>query len=222
MGTEPGDIYDIKPDKNSKPKVVSALPRRVRFYHSKIDAKGLRAGEDYQNLKNVIIIMILSYDPFGLDRMVYTVQTGCREEPDMPYEDGARTLFLYTGGTRGVPSEELRQMLAYFACSTEENACNEELREIHGMLSKVRQDEEVELNYMKIFEQEQMIREDGIEEGEELHLIQLILKKVSKGRTLETIAEELESEVEDIAKLYDIIKSNPDKTREEIFELYHN
>lgn len=219
---EPGDIYDIEPDKNDKPRAVSALPRRVRFYHSKIDAKGLKAGEDYQSLKSVIIIMILSYDPFGLDRMVYTVQSGCREEPDMPYEDGAKTLFLYTGGTRGIPSEELRQMLAYFSCSTEENACNEELREIHRMLSRVRQDEEVELNYMKIFEQEQMIREDGIEEGEELQLIQLILKKVAKGKTPETIAEEVEAAVEDIAGLYDIIKNNPGRTREEIYELHHS
>ena len=30
-------VYDLEPDKNSDIKAVEALPRRVRFYHAKID-----------------------------------------------------------------------------------------------------------------------------------------------------------------------------------------
>lgn len=217
-------IYDIEPDKNEKAKAVAALPKRIRFYHSKIDAKGLKAGKSYQSLKNVVIIMILPYDPFGLGRMVYTVQNGCREEPDMPYDDGARTLFLYTRGKKNIPSEELRQLLAYFEHSTEKYAINNDLREIHEMVSRVRQDEEVELSYMKIFEREQMIWEDGMDigrnEGEELKLIQQVLKKVHKGKDMYTIAEELEEVPADIERLYETVKNNQDRTKEEIHEIY--
>lgn len=41
------------------------------MYQAIIDAKQLETGWDYQDLKNVYIIMILPYDPFGKNRMVY-------------------------------------------------------------------------------------------------------------------------------------------------------
>lgn len=83
----------------------------MRFYHGKIAARSLSSGTDYDSLKNVVIIMILPFDPFGLDRMVYTVKNKCMEVPEMKYEDGASTLFLYTKGTIGIPSEAVRQLL---------------------------------------------------------------------------------------------------------------
>ena len=61
----------------------------------------LETGADYSKLKNVMIIMILPYDPFGMDRMVYTVKNHCLEEPSVPYDDGLVKLYLYTKGTAG-------------------------------------------------------------------------------------------------------------------------
>ena len=52
-------------------------------------------------------------------------------------------------------------------------------------------------------------------------LIQLILKKVQKGKDLNVIAEELEETEENLVELYEIIKNNPGKTREEIYYIYH-
>lgn len=80
------------------------------------------AGESYNVLRNVVVIFITTYDPFGLGRMIYTVKNGCVEEPGMAYEDGARTIFLYTKGTEGNPSEELQQLVRYMEHSTAENA----------------------------------------------------------------------------------------------------
>lgn len=40
--------------------------------------------------------------------MVYTIQNKCVEEPDMPYADGALSIFLYTRGTEGNPPQEPR------------------------------------------------------------------------------------------------------------------
>lgn len=97
---------------------IKAIPKRTRFYHAKIYSVNLASGEDYSCLRNVVVIFITTYDPFGLDRMVYTVKNRCVEEPDMPYEDGTRTLYLYTRGTKGSYTEELKSLLCYMEKST--------------------------------------------------------------------------------------------------------
>lgn len=107
LDEDDGELFDLEPDNNDRTNDVTVLPRRVRFYHAKIDAGNLIAGEDYSSLRNVAVIFITTYDPFGLERMIYTIKNTCVEEPNMFYEDGARTIFLYTGGTEGAPSEEL-------------------------------------------------------------------------------------------------------------------
>lgn len=94
-------LYDVEPDQNSGSNKVKVLPKRVRYYHAIIDDRSLKSGEEPKNLKNVIVIFICSYDPFGRDRIWYTVQNRCIEEPDVPYDDGAKTIFLYTRGTKG-------------------------------------------------------------------------------------------------------------------------
>ena len=115
--------------------------------------------------------MIVPYDPFGLNRMVYTIQNACKEVPEMPYEDGAKTVFLYTKGTEGNPPEALKQLLHYMEHTTKENAANETLLNIHKMVETVKQDKEVTLEYMKIFEREQMLLRRGVEQGQQLEFL---------------------------------------------------
>jgi len=153
--------YDVEPNQSDDPESILALPKRIRFYHAKIDARCLKSGEKYTSLKNVVVIMIMPFDPFCLNRMVYTIRNMCQEVPELPYDDGARTLFLYTRGTEGDPPKELRQFLHYMEKSLEENAKNETLRSIHEMVKLVKQDEEVSLEYMKIFEREEMLVNQG-------------------------------------------------------------
>lgn len=160
-----GEIIDIEPDQNDGKADVKAVPRRNRFYHAKIDSANLAAGDDYSNLRNVVVIFITTYDPFGLDRMVYTVKNKCIEESDMPYDDGAVSLFLYTKGKKGNPPEELKSLLHYMENSIEENAGTDSLKVFHHMVTAVKNDGEVGLAYMKSVEIEKMIREEGREEG---------------------------------------------------------
>lgn len=136
-------VYDIEPDLKDSSADKKALPRRIRFYHGKIAARSLNSGADYNTLKNVVVIMIMPYDPFGLNRMAYTIKNKCVEVPEMEYEDGASTLFFYTKGTAGIPSEAVKQLLHYMEDTTYENAVNEELREIHRMVENVKKDSEV-------------------------------------------------------------------------------
>ena len=157
-------VYDMEPDKNDDNNAVRALPRRVRFYHAMIDGNSLNSGENYKQLKNVFVILITSYDPLNGHRMIYTIRNMCQEMPSLPYEDGAQTIFLYTKGTEGDPPKELRELLYYMENTTEENAINDSLKRIHKMVMPVKHDKEVKLSFMKIFEREEMIRQQGRKE----------------------------------------------------------
>ena len=58
LDEENGEIFDIEPDQNDGKEEIVSLPRRVRFYHAKIDAGNLTAGDTYGSLRNVIVIFI--------------------------------------------------------------------------------------------------------------------------------------------------------------------
>ncbi len=65
-------------------------------------------------------------------------------------------------------------------------------------------------------EYEEGLREEGREEGRDIHLIEQVQKKVNKGKTLEEIAEDLEEEPEGIRKIYDLVVSMAGATPEMI------
>lgn len=167
-GEEQAVVYDIEPDCNDSAADKKALPRRMRFYHGKIAARSLNAGVDYDHLKNVVIIMIMPYDPFGRDRMLYTIKNKCVELPEMEYEDGASTLFLYTKGTKGIPNAALKQLLYYMENTTYENAVNEELREIHRMVETVKNDQEVGGMRIKIIEENYELKQEVTKQADEI------------------------------------------------------
>ena len=141
LDEEDGELFDLEPDNNRGKGDVAALPKRARFYHAKLDAGSLKVGERYRALRNVVVIFITTYDPFSLDRVVYTVKNGCIEVPELPYEDGARTIFLYTQGTKGDPPESLRELLHYMEYSSKENAKTENIQRLHEMVTAVKKEQ---------------------------------------------------------------------------------
>lgn len=164
-GEDITSVYDVEPDQNDKAKAIAAFPKRSRFYHAIIDSRSLKSGEDFGKLKQVYVIFICNYDLFGYDRVWYTIKNRCLEEPEMDYEDGAATLVLYTRGTKGKISEELRQFLNYMENTDQNNEVNDELKSIQRMVDAVKRDGEVSLRYMKSFEHDQLMYERGIEQG---------------------------------------------------------
>lgn len=162
--SEDASIYDLEPDKNDRAKYIAAFPQRIRFYHAIIDSRSLKSGEDFGKLKRVYVIFICNYDPFGYDRVKYTIRNMCVEEPEMPYDDGAQTIVLYTKGTKGDDiSEEFRQFLNYMENTTQTNAVNDTLKDIQKMVDIVKRDGEVSLSYMKGFERDMIMYEKGQE-----------------------------------------------------------
>lgn len=93
--------------------------------------------------------------------MIYTIRNHCVENSELPYEDGARTIFLYTKGRKGRDNESLSQLLDYMENTTRENAVSEELEAIQEMVDVVKEDAEVTVAYMKGFERDQMFLEEG-------------------------------------------------------------
>ena len=125
--------------------------------------------------------IILPYDPFGQSRMVYTIQNQCIEDPTISYDDGAKKIFLYTKGTEGNPSQELKDMLKYIENSTQNNIVNPNIESIHKLVEKVRRRKEVGINYMKSWEHDKWMRDEGREEGQD-RINELIIKLSEAGR----------------------------------------
>ena len=80
-------------------------------------------------------------------------------------------IFLNTKGKSENEPEELRQFLNYMVQSTWENAVSEDLKQLQEMVERVKHDEEVATEYMRLWEEEERIwaraREEGLEAGRE-------------------------------------------------------
>lgn len=156
------DIYDIEPNKTYE---KNSLPKRMRYYHGLIDTQLLSAGSDYSSLPNVVIIVILPYDPFGKDRMIYTIRNNCEEDSSVSYDDGARKIFLYTKGKAGNPSQDLKDMLKYIEKSTVDNITNQDIASISNLVEKIKHKKEVGINYMKSWEYEKWVHDEAYKDG---------------------------------------------------------
>ena len=203
-------IYDIEPDKNNKRKDIDAIPQRTRFYHAIIDRRCLKSGQSYDRLKKVFVIFICPYDPFGDDRMIYTIRNQCVETPELPYDDGARTIFLYTKGKKGRDNESLSQLLDYMENTTRENAVTEELEDIQEMVDVVKEDAEVTVAYMKGFERDQMFLEEGKELGRRLEQENTLREKKRADAAVKEI-EKLREQLEELQN-FSIQKGKKDVT----------
>ena len=161
-----GEVFDLEPDNKSGEK--KNLPKRARYYHSKIDGKLLQSMAAYANLPKLWVIFITSYDPFGAGRMVYTVRRKCEELPELEYDDGDETLYLYVKGEPGKnTSKELVQLLHFLGETNREKACNPGLRKLLEYIDDLRRDPEVKEAYMhwEVFIQSE--RDEAREKGRE-------------------------------------------------------
>ncbi len=98
-------------------------------------------------LPEFISIWILSYDPFGEGRMMYHVRNMVEENPTLCYNDGAARIYLYTGGVLG-GSKELKALLDFMQNSNDDNATDEELKKLLGIVNRIKGDEKVGEQYM--------------------------------------------------------------------------
>jgi predicted transposase/invertase (TIGR01784 family) len=191
------EVFDLEPNTYES----DSEEKRLRYYHALIDARILKKSTKYKTMKNVTLIMISNYDPFGYDRMLYTIERRCVEEPDMPYNDGSKTLYLYAYGKKDIPSQELANLLKYMAESKKENVVNQNLEDIQGMMDDIKMDSEKGVRYMQSWEIEKICFEKGEASGAARNEAKIIISMNKKGYTIEQIADVTEKSTEEIAAI---------------------
>ncbi len=194
-------VYDVEVQK----KDTRNLPRRSRFYQSLMDGRLLKPGEsDFNQLKDVCLIIIAPFDIFGYEKYQYTFEMRCREVPELAMEDGALRIFLNTHGKNPEEvSPELVELLDYMEHSNQKTSVSYQsrrVRELQKNVNTIVENEEMGVRFMQAWEEilleRQEAREEGRQEGREeglqLLLKNQIQKKLQKGQSVEQIAEALE------------------------------
>ena len=142
-------IYDIEPDNTQ----TGNLPKRNRYYQSLMDVKLLETSVDYDRLPELWSIWILSHDPFGGNRMIYTVKNVVEEMPQIAYNDGVRKIFLYTDGELG-GNAELQNLLRYIRHTSRHNAVDPELKKLHTGIVRLKNSRKIGVRYMMELQRE--------------------------------------------------------------------
>ena len=160
-------LFDIEPNNYYEPD----LPRRSRFYQSLIDSQLLPTDTPFRKLPDIFMIWILPYDPFGDDRMIYTVKNMVVENNQIVYNDGSTKIFLYTKGTKG-GSKELKDLLTYMEHTTFANAVDSDLKEIQEIVDNVKADSRERERFMTlqemIYYEKRDSREAGYQDGQKV------------------------------------------------------
>ena len=211
---EEKSIYNTEMQKRKQ----SDLAKRSRYYQAMIDTSLLEPGiPDYNVLNRSFIIIITPFDLFGYGLYCYTFRPRCEEQPECILDDGTARIFLNTRGTNDSEvSKELADFLHYLEDTTDqaaENSGSDRIRRIHDRVCKVRSNEESGVKYMQAWEEKYYERQEGLEEGLEkgmkeglekgsmLKLIQMITKKLEKGKTFDRIADELEEDLSNVSEI---------------------
>lgn len=157
-------------------------------------------------------------------------QESCREDPTIRLEDGTEKIFLNTKGTNEAKLSsddmdgELRSLLDYFESLVPQNAFTRELDEA---VADARSHKEWRQEYMKLelmmMDSRSEGREEGLAEGrtegEIKKLVDLVCRKLAKGKDSEAIAEDLEEDLKKVRCICDIAaKYAPDYDREKILQ----
>ena len=158
-------LYDIEPNAYEE----QYLEKRSRYYLSLTDVKHLGTSKKYKEFSDYFSVWILPYDPFGDNRMVYTVKNMVVENPNLVYNEGVTRVFLYTDGELG-GTEEIQSLLKYMEDSNESNAVDSELKEIHSVVSRIKSDEEAGEHYMTWDDVIEYEKRDSFEAGHEAGL----------------------------------------------------
>ena len=175
-------VYNIEPNTYYE----NNLAKRNRYYNALTDSKLLFSGDDFGTLPELISIWILSYDPFGDNRMSYSVKNFVTENPQLVYNDGVTTLFLNTKGQIG-DNKELFNLLNFLSNTNEETAVDSELKGIQTIVNTIKGDSKVGERYMSMQTVMYYEKKMSYEEGEE-HGIQLGEKR-SEERLAKKLAE---------------------------------
>ena len=196
--SEDGRIFDVEMQNRNE----GNIPKRTRFYQALIDAPILKSGErGFDKMNPLYIIIICNYDPYGKKKYCYTFDNQCKEVPGLRLGDEVTKLLLSTKGENEeeVP-KELVDFLHYVTESNENglpDECDERLKRLHESIREIKASADMEVEYMKMEERERIIRDEGVEFGKQIGIIN--------------------GKIEDILELLEDKGDVPEKVKTEIF-----
>ena len=170
--SEDGRIFEVEMQNRNE----GNIPKRTRFYQALIDAPILKSGErGFDKMNPLYIIIICNYDPYGKKKYCYTFDNQCKEVPGLRLGDEVTKLLLSTKGENEeeVP-KELVDFLHYVTESNENglpDECDERLKRLHESIREIKASADMEVEYMKMEERERIIRDEGVEFGKQIGII---------------------------------------------------
>ena len=96
-----------------------ALPLRMRYYQSMIDADNLLKGQGYEDLKASYIVFICTDDPFLDERgkkyglPCYTLTTKCHEAQELNFNDKIKKVIYNASGYEKESDAKIRDFLRF-------------------------------------------------------------------------------------------------------------
>ena len=172
-------VYDIEMQNANE----KNLPHRARYYQSMIDMEQMEKCMQYEEMKNSYVIFICMFDPFGIGLQKYTVKSICEEEPQTPYEDGVRKIFLNPYGTKGDEDQELQTLFRYLDKRIPTDGFTERLEKRVRALTR---DTDWRRQYMTLYERDQRNIAKGRKEGHEEGRLEGLDEGRTEGRILQT------------------------------------
>ena len=192
---ENNTVYNIEMQRTNN----RNLPKRFRYYQGNIDLDLINKGDDYNKLSKSYIIFICTFDLFGLGRHRYTFENICIEDNSIRLQDDTQRIVLNTRGIMKDLNEEILDFLRYIEHS-DDKIVNESkgslVKHIHKVLTKVKNDPKMEVEFMTLLERDR----EKIEEGERKKAIE-IAKNLLDLLDNKTIAEKTGLDIKEVENL---------------------
>ena len=180
------------------------IPKRLRYYQGNIDLDLISKGDDYRKLAKSYIIFICTFDLFKAGRHKYTFETVCVEDNNIKLKDDTNKIILNTKGIMKDLSDELIEFLKYVEHSddkTAEEAKGTLVKNIHKRVIEVKNNPNVEVEFMTLLERDREKIEEGREEGREEKSLEIAKNMKALGIDIDTIIKATGLSKEEVLKI---------------------
>ena len=162
---EGGTRYSVEMQKKNE----YNISKRSRYYLSIMDLDQLEKGEDYNKLRKTLVIFICLFDPFKMAKQKYTFERKCIEVDDLSLNDESSVVVL-TNASDMNGDTDISKFFKYLINSTTETADDldsEFVAKIHSRVLAVKNNKNVEVEFMKLRERDQENFKSGYTNGYE-------------------------------------------------------
>ena len=200
MKDENNTVYNVEMQRGKH----RNIPKRLRYYQGNIDLDLISKGEDYNKLAKSYIIFICTFDLFEKGRHKYTFETVCKEDNNIKLKDDTNKIILNTRGVMKDISDELIEFLRYVEQSNDKIAEESKgtlVKNVHKKVLKVKNSQNVEVEFMTLLERDREKIEEGREEGKIEERFEIAKEMLKDNEPIEKIIKYSKLSKEEILKI---------------------